>query len=190
MGTRQFRVLLIAMLGFCGVAVAQASGNQTSLAITAEGDRYVLTVPVSRLIMTIPKGNLERKPSPAGGATASSRYFLFENHDLHLFVSGWFESARGFSGIKEFWSKETEAWKKANKPEPHDVSFEKIGSWDAILYELLVSGGGSSHIRAHWVQAGTWIDLHISITSEAPPEDRHRNLRAFLNAIHVSEKAP
>ena len=179
--------LLVALLGVSGVIRAQATEKQTSLEITEKGDRYLITVPVSRLVMTIPKAGLERKPSTD---QASSRYFLFENLSLHLFASGWFESARGFSGIKEFWSGETEAWRKQNKPEPRDVEFQKIGFWDAILYELSVPGGGSSHIRAECVQAGTWIDLHISITSGSSADDRHRTLRTFLDAIQVSEKTP
>jgi hypothetical protein len=45
-----------------------------------------------------------------------------------------------------------------------------------------------SHLRAHWVQAGTWIELHLSITSSRASADNRAALLALLGEIRVSEK--
>ena len=85
----------------------------------------------------------------------------------HLIVSGWFESADGFTDIDSFWRKEGAAWKKQGLAEPHDVSFEHVGTWNAVFYDMSDHDATSANIRAHWVQAGTWIDIHLD-TSTTP----------------------
>lgn len=182
----------LALAAFCVAAAAAAQKDEKALRleIREEGDRYVLTVPVSRLVMTLPKAGLSRGKSSAGGATQSPRYFLFENHSLGLVASGWFESAGAFPGLQTFWSNETAAWKKQGDPEPHAVATEKAGDWDAIWYETSVSGVETSNLRAERVRAGTWIDLHVSVTSASPPAERRSKLRAFLDSVRVSEKSP
>jgi len=47
--------------------------------------------------------------------------------------------------------------------------------------------GSNSHVRAHWVQAGTWIDLHISTIQSASAESRNKLLE-MLRSIEVREK--
>ena len=43
---------------------------------------------------------------------------------------------------------------------------ERIGKWDAILYEVDVGGGVSQkNIRACQVAGNTWADIHLSITA-------------------------
>ena len=45
--------------------------------ITQRENDYLLTVPVSRLIMSIPRNGLSQQNNPAGGSTDHSRYFYF-----------------------------------------------------------------------------------------------------------------
>ena len=156
--------------------------------ITQKGDRYVLTVPVSRLVMSIPSRGLSQKNNAIGGSTDNPRYFYFNDEANSLIVSGWFEPAQGFSGVQKFWANETGAWRKNNLPEPRDVSFRKIGNWDAIVYDMDVPKGTSSHIRAHWVQSGTWIDIHLSVVSRQSSREARSRIESFLNSIVVAEK--
>jgi len=186
------RVIHTAILGVltfsvCAAALGQQAPKEVSLQITEQADKYVLTVPVSRLVMTVPKAGLARAQSSASGSTDSPRYFIFEDVPLHLIVSGWFESDDQFSGVKKLWAEEIEARKKRNLPEAKDVSFENIGSWKTVFYDLTVP---TSNLEAHWVQSGTWIDLHLSLTSNASQTERRDRLRETLKAIQVSEKQP
>jgi len=155
-------------------------------------ERYELTVPVSQLIMTIPKGGLQQKKMSIGGSTDNPRYFLFENKSIGLLVSGWFEPEQKFSGIKEYWDDNIKSWRRSGQPEPQDVSFIKVGRLDVIMYNLPIPLGvpakTNSHMRANWVQAGTWIDLHISITSNRSSAESRSKLFEFLQTIQVKEK--
>ena len=159
-----------------------------TIQISQSKESYVLTVPVSQLVMTIPKGGLTQKTNAQGGSAASPRYFFFGDDALNLFISGWFESEGGFQGVEKFWKNETKAWKRKGLPEPRDVSFVKIDNWDAIIYDIELPKSSNSHVRAHWVQAGTWIDIHISITSDHPSVELRAKLADFLKTIQVKTK--
>ena len=158
----------------------QASLEASSLETTEGSGNYVLTVPGSRLVITIPKGSLSLAEHPVEGAAGSPRYFYLEDKALRLIISGWFESDQGFSGIRRFWADETAEWKSKNMPEAQGVSFVKLGKWDAVLYDLAVPAGRDSNIRAHWVQTGTWIDIHLSISANLPQSERRTKLRDVL----------
>ena len=127
----------------------------------------MLTVPVSRLVMRIPKAGLSKGKNPSGGSANSPRYFYLENQALHLIISGWFEPERGFKGVEDFWAAETANWKRLNRPEAQNVSFEKLGSWNAILYDIPITGAKNSHVRAHWVQSGD-LDRRSPVTHGRP----------------------
>jgi len=141
--------------------------------------------------MTMPQGSLqETVVLPKHGATDSPRYFIFEDAAHQLIISGWFESDDGFSGVKKYWAETITSRKKQNVPDALDVSFESIGSWKTILWDTAVQVNGSSNIEAHWVQHGTWIDLHLSLTSNDSQAERRNKLRDALKTIEVSEKGP
>lgn len=146
---------------------------------------YELSVPASRLVMTIPKSAMPRatrEPSPNG----HPRYFYFVDGLLN--VSGWFEPATEFAGIRSFWERETATWRKKGLPPPVETSFARIGKWDAVLYDVASPAGTNSHIRAHWVQAGTWIDVHLSVTTDRPSAENRSRLTELLKTIAVREK--
>jgi hypothetical protein len=172
---------------------APSSGTEpdASSAVTLQTERvdrgYRLTVPASALILTIPGRGLSAGPAGTGAA-ASPRYFRFTDGERKLEVSGWFESDDQYAGLKKFWDQETGAWRKQGLPEPRNVVFTKIGRWDAIQYDLPAGPGTSSHVRAHWVDAGTWIDLHASTTSDRPASDSRDALVAFLKTLEVTRK--
>jgi hypothetical protein len=173
---------------FCKVGVCQESSKATTLEILKSNGNYVLTVPVSRLVMTIPKGKLALKVNRAGGSADSPRYFYFEDKDSRLLISGWFESDQGFPGIKQFWTNETAEWKREGLPEARDVAFVQLGDWNAVLYGIDSTVGRNSHVRAHWVQAGTWIDIHLSLTADLHQKEIREELQSVLKTISVAER--
>jgi len=99
------------------------------------------------------------------GARANPRYFHFEDSARGIVISGWFEPDHLYRGIKQLWKSETDAWRKQQLPNPSNESFTKLAKWDAVLYDTKVPGGSNTHIRAEWVDSGTWIDVHISVTT-------------------------
>jgi len=43
-------------------------------------------------------------------------------------------------------------------------------------------------MRAHWVQAGTLIELHLSTTTRQSSAENRRKLKSLLRAIAVAQK--
>ena len=175
----------VAFLSDLKKADQDVPGNE-QLVITEKGDSYVVTVPVSRLAMTIPKGKFV--PSKPDAGSKSPRYFYLQDKGSALIISGWFEPEQSFVGLQKFWAGEIGAIKRNGSPEPQNVSFEDLGSWKAIVYDIQVPGGHSSHIRAEQTQSGTWIDVHISFTANLPEVEIRSKLRDVLKAIQVAEK--
>ena len=93
--------------------MVDATSPDSSLVITATDDSIKLSVPVSRLALELPRGELASVVETRTGASASSRYFHLENPKLGLIVSGWFESANSYVGFGDFWKAEFTAMKKS-----------------------------------------------------------------------------
>ena len=76
------RELMMALVA-SSVVITPMAGTATPveqpLAITETEDSFRLSVPVSRLVMTIPRGDFTVVHESGSGATASSRYFHFED---------------------------------------------------------------------------------------------------------------
>ena len=162
-----------------------------SIEISEVNGSYHLSVPVSRLTMTMAKSNWSPKDkSSLGGATQNPRYFYFEDEkEASQIMSGWFEQDHLFRGVPALWEQDTKSWKKVGLPEPINVSFEKFGGWDTVMYDHVFGNALSSHVRAHWVRSGTWIDVHISTTTNNSSAENRAKLKALLSDISVSEKA-
>jgi tetratricopeptide (TPR) repeat protein len=165
-----------------------AAPQPDRLTISEKTDVYELTVPVSRLVMNIPKEGFRQSDGPRADATASRRYFYLKDDTSHVILSGWFESQNEFPGMDKFWKDETSAWAQQKLPKPTNVTFQKIGGWDVIVYQMPPAGGSGSHIRAQWLQAGTWIDMHLSSHGEGSADENTASLAALLGRIKVNEK--
>jgi hypothetical protein len=153
-----------------------------SIQVEESAQSLRLTVPASRVVMLVPRGGLKK-----GAELERPGYFHFTDEARSLVVSGWFEPAERFRGVKEFWQDET---RNPALKDPQDVTFAKVGDWDAILYEMRVRNPRvtNSHVRAHWVGNGTWIDVHLSTTGKrARPECRARLLKV-LGTFRVEQK--
>jgi hypothetical protein len=176
-------LILAAALAMAAPSLCIAAPPEQTLVVAESGGSYRLSVPISQLVMTMPRGGLAATQYPA---SASPRYFQFEDASRGVMLSGWFEPAGSFRGIDAFWKSETGEWQKRGMPEPLNVSMAKIGQWDAIAYDIAVPQISNTHIRAHWVQANTWIDVHVSVTSREPVEAARRRAMEVLNGIVVS----
>ena len=182
-----FLVFLISTLTVTPCAATDAPKEET-LQVTEIANSYELSVPISRLLMTIPKGSLLPKQNTVGGSTDSPRYFYFEDKRRALIASGWFESSREYSTFNQNWNDEKNSWRSRNFPVPINEKFFKLGGWEAVAYDMPLPTGGNSHIRAHWVQAGTWIDLHLSLTSETSSSGSREKLLELLKSIQVKQR--
>lgn len=169
------------------IDVAAHSNQPDALQVVNNASDYILAVPVSRIALRIPKGKLIQKSNPNGGAASSPRYFYFVDSSTPLIISGWFEPAKLYKGVHKMWEGEVAEWKKNNIPLPFNESFGKIGSWDVINYEVSKSDPTPTHLRAYLVQAGTWIELHLSIGNTAPNENSRDRLTEILRSITVIE---
>ncbi|SPP64227.1 hypothetical protein [Nitrospira lenta] len=173
-----------------------ASGTQEhsvrsdALQITSTEQAHVLTVPASRLVMRLPLGGLSLTNSAIGGSTTNPRYFHFRDDAKQVIISGWFESDQAFPGLQKVWADEVTVSKKNGLPDAQRVVFGRLGNWETIAYERAVPNITNSHLHAHWVQAGTWIDLHASLTSNGSSEDARAKLESLLRAIVVKQKTP
>src|SRR5262245_9930234 len=177
------------LLVISGCSATGGTRPNDSIEIKEARDSYNLSVRVSRLSMTLPKNNWSPKAKSIGGSTNNPRYFYFEDKkEAGSILSGWFEPDRSFKGIRNHWEKDTQSWKTQGLPEPTNVSFQKLGRWDTVMYDHTLGNAVSSHLRAHWVQAGTWIDLHISTTTFRSSAENRQALKSLLSGISISEK--
>lgn len=189
----RMQAILFAILISPLMAVPCAAANapkEVTLQVTELNNGYELSVPVSRLIMTIPKGNFLQKKNEGGGSADSPRYFYFEDKKQGMIASGWFESSEGYSNFNKLWNDEKKSWQSNNLPMPTNETIFKLDGWEAVAYDIPVplQAGENSHIRAYWVQAGTWIDLHLSLTSKAENVELREKLTKLLKSIQVKQR--
>jgi hypothetical protein len=181
-------VLLVVGLASCSTGRVGLSGAD-AIAVTRLNAAYEVTIPVSRLTLIIPSAGLSRDQTPYGGATEHPEYFRFIDRKGGLYISGWFEPAERFRNVKKGWETDIRFWKQQGFPVPLNPSFSRIGRWDTITYDNVDRGVTISHIRAHWLQAGTWIDLHLSMGGfDRSTADLRAQLEGVLKGIEVKEK--
>jgi len=187
----RFLTLTLATVLTCVSLVAMAAAGQDAasqrLVIAEKNGAYELSVPVSRLVMTLPKGQFTSSQPDA--SSGNPRYFSFQDKKAALIVSGWFEPEQAFNGLEDFWAGEQRSLTQ-NGIRIENIVKDKIQKWQVVLYEVRLPGGRSSNMRAEFVQAGTWIDLHLSVTSDRPEAENQAALRKVLETIRVEERMP
>jgi len=141
-------------------------------------------VPQSRVKVRVPDVGL-RPDGPAGG---ERRYFKLSRSNPQLIVSGWLEPASAYKGLKEFWESESRSPAYAGAGEPTRVELLQVGSWEVVAFDVVVPGATSAHLRAERIQAGTWIDLHLSTTAARASTTLREELIIALRSIEVVEK--
>ncbi len=170
------------------VPAATPDSQNSILVVTTLEDRIELSVPVSRLTLTFPRGGLTTVDEPRSGATASARYFHFEDAKQGLIVSGWFEPASSYGGFEKFWAGELLAMKKNGVPLKEAPEVLEAGPWQAVAYNVDLPNGVSANVRAELISTGTWVDVHISVTGKGPAREVREQAVQFLKSIVAKEK--
>jgi hypothetical protein len=183
---------LVGLIGvlITGYSVVAAAAEDLSgaLVITTLEDSIEMSVPASRLTVSFPRGGLAAVNEPRTGAAASSRYFHFNDEKRGLVVSGWFEPASSYVGFEKFWMGELLAMKKNGIPIREAPDVVKAGPWQAVAYNVVLPNGVSANVRAELISAGTWVDLHISVTSNGSAREPREQAVQFLRSIVAKEK--
>lgn len=178
----------VAILATVSICNAQKAPAPSTIDIRTSGESIEITVPVSNLVLAIPKGSFEVEKSSGNGARASPRYFYLRDRPAGQVVSGWFESSDHAADLKGSWTAEMLGLQKSGYGQPLKVEEGQIGEWRTITYDVPIPTGSSTHIRASMIRSGTWIDLHLSVSSEAPPDDARRNVKELLGSMQVRMK--
>jgi hypothetical protein len=179
------RFLLATALLCLPASLAGCAGYPTAVHTHDRNENYVLHVPASSLQVIIPKNGFVQKDTRQFGGSDSPRYFVFIDSARNIIVSGWFESEKAFPGLHQFWEEQTKYHEQKGLPTPIDVTFENIGNWNAVFFDMPVPDYTNSHVRAHWIQGDTWIDLHLSITCKAPAALARSDLAEVLKTVRV-----
>ena len=166
-----------------GAGPIRADGIQ----IDQRGNDYVLTVPVSNIILNIPKGDFVLSTPPiVKGSTANPRYFYFEDNSSGIILSGWFEPSERFTGVKE-----PSVAKLGDMVLTHsNVVFGKVGAWKTVAYDTPtpIPTIVNANLQAHLVQAGTWVELHLSAHQDRPISEQRDLLAKIIQSIRIQEK--
>lgn len=164
---------------------AAVSYYNAKVEVEKDENRYRLTVSESKLAMTIPAEALTPSPIRTGGSTDNPRYFHLKNEKTKFNISGWFEPDYMFSGAKKNFDAFHQNLIKANLPQPQNISFSKQGNWKAVSYDMSCGETSTPNLKAHWVQDGTWIDLHLSYDCSA--SGTLEDLLAFLSSVEIKK---
>ena len=150
------------------------------------------TVPIfgSRDTLSIPESGLSHRRYSEGGSENRPRSYRFEDDADNLVILVRFKPARAYRGIESFWEKETRDRESSNLPEPLDVMFVEILSWNAVMYDQMSPGVYSSHIRAHQRNGGTWTDVHLSMTSDHEDVGMKSRLIRVLKRMRIETYSP
>ena len=186
---RASNILGVTLLLLSGTVLA--AGPEDSSVVTTMGqDKIEITVPVSKLVLTLPKGGFGAVDATLTGSQQHPRYFHLADLDKGLVVSGWIEPASTFVGFKKFWDGEFDALKKSGMAPSGEPVPMNTGDWVAKAYEfpLPAGNGTNSHLRAELVKDGTWVDLHISITGRMTVQEARAATVALLRSIEVTRK--
>jgi len=159
----------------------------SAVVVTEHGESYRIAVPETGIVMTVPRAGLVFSTPSVGGATSNPRYFQFVDTSRGISLSGWFESASSYPGFDKFWERETEVWRKNGLALPRNVAKASLDGWELVTYDLPLPSGGAAHIRAEWVQDGTWIDVHLSVSGGGSIESVRATAKEVLEKIRVRE---
>jgi len=174
-------IILSVSCFFLMLGCSSHSAHESTITAQEPDKTIILTVPVSKVKLTIPKlGLVEQSTSNS----PSNRYFLYWDTNSQLGISGWFEPESLFKGIEFHWNEYTT---KLNGNQPTNVSFEELNGWDIVRYNIDIQGCSQSNVKAFLVQNETWLDIHIS--SFCNGSKPHADILGYLKNITVENKA-
>jgi hypothetical protein len=171
------------LLAFCvapGAALAQGAAPPAS----ASGEPYTFTMPQSRVVVKVTDASLH----PDTRMPSKPNYFAVSRRDPQLILSGWLEPAARYKGLDAFWEEEKQGPAYAGPLAPTRVEKLRQGAWEIVAFDVALPGGTQSNLRAQRVEAGTWIDLHLSTASTRPSATLRADLLAALRKVEVVQK--
>jgi hypothetical protein len=185
-------LLIAAQSSVPSVANASAANSETSLSISETVDSWELTVTIAHATVVVPKGQFRVEKLPAGGATASPRYFfLVDRTDGEVIFAGWLESSERVKNVDQLlestWTSEQRSL-KAGGFEVHSVETGHAGDWATITYAVShpsIKDKHSAHVRASRVAGDTWIDLHLSVTRDASESECRKAVFELLRSVSI-----
>jgi len=170
-------LMVLVVILSCPNSVVLA-GPAESILIKENEQTFEISVPVSNLVLVLPKANFNSAlPPQREGSMASPRFFQFADNTTGVGLSGWFEHARGFDGVKE----PKPASVQGTRLIYENIVFGKVGDWDSVSYDVVFQSNRIPNIKAHLVRENTWIELHISGT-------QHELIRDIIKSIQVQVK--
>jgi hypothetical protein len=187
---------ILSLILVCSLLAASAGCslvNPNLIRVHAHEDYYGVSNLGSEFYVFIPrKGYVREKPKTASD---HSSYFYFSDERRGMILSGWIVPGDDYPGKLAYWDETVLQWKEQGLTDPQNVEHGKQGNWDGTLYEGAIpsglvspSGETSSHMWAHWVQYGTWIHLHLSVTSKLPSREHRDLLVQELKGIRVQKR--
>src|SRR5262249_40973934 len=171
-----------ALLATCLASSALAQGAVPAPA--PSGGPFTFTMPQSRVIVKV--SDTSFRPD----ASNRPNYFKLTRRDPLLILSGWLEPPPRHKGLAAFWEDEKKSPARAPPLAPTRVEMLREGKWEVVAYDvpLPVGPGIQSNLRAQRVEAGTWIDLHISTASARPSATMRAELLAALRKVDIMVK--
>ena len=173
---------------FAGIdAVTRSPEDSIHVTLSKNEEFYGIYVPVGKLLMMLDRGKGPLKFTQVKSDNKNKRYFYFETENATAILSGWFEPSRSYKDVRSFWASESASYKGKPGLEPKDVVITKTSNWDVISYTTSLESISRAHVRAHWVQEDTWIDIHISVLVSGSVADAAKQAGAILTSIDISK---
>ena len=183
---------LMASIQFTRGSGAPPPPPADAIRVTHSQGNYELTVSQSKVLLQFPEAGLQPANQDATGNTNNPRYFEFNRPSPFLILSGWFETADKYGGIKNISAQITDHPPQKGVPDATNVVILTKGKWEIVAYDLPLpepnAHANSVNVRAELTQSGTWLDVHLSTTSEEPVATVREKLLAFLATLQVDEK--
>ena len=141
---------------------------------------------VNKLKLLITSGNLKRMDERSGGGQSNPGYFYFQDTRTQILISGWFEPIEKFEydDVRRFWASQYSNGELLN------AEFRKIDDWEIFLFDLPLPAefrgrACNSNLRANLLKDDTWIDLHLSITSDKSSAILRNDLIEYIKTIRI-----
>jgi len=176
--------ILITLSSFiCCTGISKVRVNQIN-------QNYEVSDPGKKLVLSIPEDGFTMKDLRDENLRAyepSPSFFYLENRELGLVISIWFGPEDIFPGMEKFLDDEINGYRRAGLPSPQNVSFNKIGVWETITYDMDYPGYNKSYTKANFIQKGIWVEVILSIPSGSANDRAKARLIDTLKTIQVKE---
>jgi hypothetical protein len=169
------------------VALTLAACATEQVEVVPANDDYLISTIGSKLALHVPKGELVPQTRDESGNRYPPHYFYLDDRARGLILSGWFETADRWAGVDDWLRQVTRSDAEKGLPPRMDLRVSKDRGADVVEYHLEGNFGGRTncHLVAHWVDEGTWIEMHASLTAKLSLADNQAQLEQFFQSIRL-----